>query len=113
MSLDERAVVARVERVTLRDLRLWVREGWVRPSIGEAGPVFDELDIARVRLLCDLRKDMALPHDALPVVLGLIDRMHAVRKDLLCMAEALGAESVETRNAVLSRFRRLRGDDDA
>ena len=69
MSLGEKDVVARVERVTLRELRLWVREGWVRPLTGEAGPVFDEVDIARVHLLCELRKDMALPNDALPTVL--------------------------------------------
>ena len=76
MSMDERSVVAEVRRVTLRELRLWVREGWVQPAQGELGPVFDEVDVARVRLLCDLRKEMALPSDALPVVLALIDRLH-------------------------------------
>ena len=50
MTLDERTVVARVQRLTLRDLRLWVREGWVRPAQSEGGPVFDELDVARSRL---------------------------------------------------------------
>ena len=80
MSLGEKDVVARVERVTLRELRLWVREGWVRPLTGEAGPVFDEVDIARVHLLCELRKDMALPNDALPTVLTLLDHLHRVRR---------------------------------
>ena len=64
MSIDERTVVARIERLTLRELRLWVKEGWVRPAQSERGPVFDDLDVARLRLLCDLRKDMALSHAA-------------------------------------------------
>ena len=63
MRLDERSVVARIDRLTLRDLRAWMREGWVLPAQGETGPEFDDLDVARLRLLCDLRKDMALPPD--------------------------------------------------
>jgi chaperone modulatory protein CbpM len=35
MSLDEQTVVAQIERLTLRELRLWVSEGWVRPAQGE------------------------------------------------------------------------------
>ena len=76
MRLSERSVVARVERLTMRELRLWVREGWVRPATSEDGPVFDELDIARIRLLCDLRKDMNIPASALPPLLTLIDQLH-------------------------------------
>lgn len=30
--LGERDVVATVQRVALRDLRFWVREGWVKPA---------------------------------------------------------------------------------
>ena len=46
MTYDETAVVAEIRRITLTDLRLCVREGWVRPAEGPAGPVFDELDIS-------------------------------------------------------------------
>lgn len=109
MSLDERAVVARVNRVTLRELRLWVREGWVRPATGERGPVFDDLDVARVRLLCDLRQDMAVPTDALPVVLSLLDRLHQTRRDLRCLAEAVEEQHEEVRHAVGEAVRRRTG----
>lgn len=105
MSYDERAVVARVRRVTLRELRAWVRDGWVRPAEGTSGPVFDELDIARVRLVCDLRKDMALPGDALPVVLSLIDQLHGMRRDLRALAEAVEDQPEEVRRAVLHAVR--------
>jgi chaperone modulatory protein CbpM len=112
MSLDEKDVVARVERVTLRELRLWVREGWVRPATGEAGPVFDEVDIARVHLLCELRKDMALPNDALPTVLTLLDHLHRVRRDLRHLTEALEEQPSDVRRAVVSAMRRRAGDGD-
>jgi chaperone modulatory protein CbpM len=102
MSFDERGVVARVERVTLRELRLWVRAGWVRPATGERGPVFDEIDIARVRLLCDLRKEMALSTDAVPIVLTLIDHLHKARRDLRHLTEALGEQPSDIREAVIA-----------
>ncbi len=105
MRMDERSVVARVKRVTLRELRLWVREGWVRPAMGDAGPVFDELDIARIRLLCDLRKEMALPTDALAPILTLVDHLHNARRDLRRLTEALDEQPAGVRRAVIASVR--------
>jgi chaperone modulatory protein CbpM len=105
MSLDEHTVVARVARVNLRELRLWVRQGWLRPAQGEAGPVFDELDIARIRLLCDLRKEMSLPNDAVPVVLTLLDNLHRTRRELRALTRAIEDQPDEVREAVVSVFR--------
>lgn len=102
MIWDEHTVVARVERMTLRDLRLWVREGWVRPAQGERGPVFDDVDVARMRLLCDLRKDMALPTDVMPAILTLIDHLNRTRRDLRRLTEALDEQPAEVRQAVVA-----------
>lgn len=105
MIMDEHGVVAEIRRLTLRELRLWVREGWIQPAQGEAGPVFDEIDVARIRLLCDLRKDMALPTEALPVVLTLIDRLNQTRADLHCLVAALEEQPGEVRRSVAARVR--------
>jgi chaperone modulatory protein CbpM len=111
MSLDEQTVVARIERLTLGELRLWVREGWVRPAQGEAGPVFDELDVARLHLLCDLCKDMELPADVIPTVLILIDQLHRTRRDLRRLTEALDEQPVEVRQAIVASVgRKTNGD---
>lgn len=101
MSYDERTVVARIRRLTVRELRLWVSEGWVQPASGERGPVFDDVDVARLRLLCDLRKDMSIPADAVPVVLSLLDRLHETRRELQCLAAAVDTQPDEVRRAVL------------
>jgi chaperone modulatory protein CbpM len=105
MRFDERMVVARIERLTLRDLRLWVSEGWVRPAQGASGPVFDDLDLARLRLICDLRKDMGLPAHVVPTVLTLIDQLHRTRRDLRRLAEAVDDQPEDVRQAVLASFR--------
>lgn len=105
MILDEHSVVAEVRRVTLRELRLWVREGWIRPRQKETGPVFDEVDVARIRLLCDLRKDMGISSETVPVVLTLIDRLHETRRTLLCLTEAVEEQPDEVRQAIAANFR--------
>lgn len=100
--LNERDVVAVVRRVELQELRFWVQEGWVRPAAGAAGPVFDDLDVARIRLVCDLRTDMSLPDDAVPVVLSLLDQVHGLRRELRSLAEAVDAQPAEIRQAIIA-----------
>ncbi|MGB3247079.1 MAG: chaperone modulator CbpM [Sulfitobacter sp.] len=106
MKLDEKQVVATVHRLQLRDLRLWVSEGWVRPAISEHGPVFDELDVARIRLVCDLNKDLSLPRDAVPVVLSLLDQVHGLRRELRDLADAVDRQPDATRKAIVATYRK-------
>lgn len=111
MNYDEQEVVGQVRRITLRDLRGWVRQGWIRPRESASGPVFDEIDIARIRLVCDLRKEMAIPSDTLPVVLSLIDQLHAARHDLRCLAEAVSAQAEGRKAAILETYRTNRNGE--
>ncbi|TYB81139.1 chaperone modulator CbpM [Maritimibacter fusiformis] len=106
--LDEHDVVATVRRVELRELRLWVRQGWIKPAVSEKGPVFDDLDVARIRLVCDLRKEMSLPTDAVPVVLSLVDQIHSLRRELRGLTEVIEAQPDETRQAIVDAYRTRR-----
>ena len=107
MKLRERDVVATVRRLHLLDLRSWVRKGWVRPARSDDGPLFDELDLARIRLICDLRMEMSLPADAVPMILSLLDQLHGLRHELRALAEAVDRQPEETRSAVLEAYERL------
>ncbi|MBK1664543.1 hypothetical protein CKO38_08195 [Rhodospirillum rubrum] len=89
MRLSERDVVASVGQLSLTHLRLWVSEGWVAPAQGEAGPAFDEIDLARIRLIWQLRSEMDLNEEAIPVVLSLIDQIHGLRQELRTLAGAV------------------------
>lgn len=113
MPLSEHDVVATVRRLQLRELRTWVREGWIKPAQGDDGLYFDDLDIARVRLICDLRKEMSLPLEAVPTILSLLDQLHGLRHELLRLVEAINRQPEKTRAAVLEacRNRETRRDD--
>jgi chaperone modulatory protein CbpM len=67
----------------------YIQESWVAPikppvekdlSVQEL--VFDEEDLARIRLIQDLERDFELNENALDVVLHLLDQIHVLRKEL-------------------------------
>ena len=52
------AVVALFADLRTGELTGWVERGWVRPDQPSAGWEFHEIDVARVRLIHDLRRGM-------------------------------------------------------
>lgn len=107
MRLRERDVVAHVRRLQLQELRQWVSEGWICPTGSDDGPVFDELDLARIRLVCDLKKEMSVPTDAVPMILSLLDQVYGLRHELRALAQAIDRQPEETRSAVLEAYKQF------
>lgn len=67
-------------------------------------PLFRPIDLARLQLLCDLADHFDLEGDALSVVIGLIDQLHATRRHLHALAQAMEAEPQDLRQRVGARF---------
>jgi chaperone modulatory protein CbpM len=85
-------VIRVVEGVRAVELRRWIEEGWVRPETEGDVYIFREIDVARVRLIQDLRRDLAIGGEALPVVLNLLDQLYAMRRRLRAVNEAIAAQ---------------------
>ncbi len=105
----ETQVVAEVDRITLRRLRLWVRNGWVVPATSTSGPRFDDLDVERVRLVCELKEEMNLNDDAVPVVLSLLDQLYGMRREFKALTQALDEQPQKVRQTVRETYQRLLG----
>ena len=105
MRLTEHEVVATVQTITLVQLRLWVDEGWLAPVRGDAGPSFDHVDIARIRLVCQLRDEMNLNEDSIPVVLSLMDQLYSVRRELRSLARAVDSQPTDIRDRIRAEYR--------
>jgi len=103
MLYREEEVVTLVPGLTVRRLRRWVVRGWVRPARRDGDTAFDELDLARLRLLVQLRDDLGLGEDALPVILGLMDQLYATRRRLRTLLAALAELPEEQRRRILER----------
>ncbi len=70
-------------------LARWIEAAWVRPERHAGGFVFREIDLARVRLIHELTADLAIDEETLPVVLGLLDEVHALRRQLRLVCGAI------------------------
>jgi len=104
MALEQ--VIAAVGRIDRRDLDLWIERRWVRPHHGPGGYAFTEIDVARINLICEMRDDMAIDDEAMPVVLGLLDQIYGLRCRLRHLVDAVGAQPEEVRRAVAAELRR-------
>jgi len=86
--LTERDIVARVQHVTVTRLRIWVRQGWIRPA-AKAEEGFTEADMARAALIRDLEDKLGFDEEQVPVLLNLIDQIHGLRAELKSALEVL------------------------
>ena len=69
------------------DLRRWITAGYVRPDATSDTLIFQEIDVERVRLILDLRDDLAVNEEALPLVLSLLDQLYDARRRLRRLEE--------------------------
>jgi chaperone modulatory protein CbpM len=100
------AVAALFSDLPVIELTAWVERGWVLPESAESGWVFHEIDVARVRLIHDLRRDMDVAEETMPLVLSLLDQMYELRGRLRAVLQAVEAQPVEVRQAILQSFSR-------
>ena len=97
------AVVEQFPELAAPDLTDWIARGWVQPEgASDAEWAFSDIDVARVRLIFELRIRMAVDVDALPLVLSLLDQIYILRGTLQAMVHALDDQPAPVRTAVLA-----------
>ncbi|HJT09071.1 MAG TPA: chaperone modulator CbpM [Stellaceae bacterium] len=106
------ALIRMIAGLQEAELRRWIDERWVRPERAATGFVFREVDVARVRLIVELRQELAIDEEALPVVLQLLDQVYALRRRLKAMSDAIDAQPDAVRQAVQARLVRDAGGDE-
>ena len=99
------AVVALFPELRETELLTWVDRGWVRPQPSGEEWEFQEIDVARVRLIRDLRHDMAVQEETMPLVLSLLDQLYALRGQVRAVARAVEAQDEAVRAAILAALR--------
>jgi chaperone modulatory protein CbpM len=106
--LSERDIVAKVQHLTVTRLRVWVRQGWIRPA-AKAKHRFSEADMARAALIRDLEDKLGFEEEQIPVLLNLIDQIHGLRSELKAMLEALDELPEDVRATVKVRIAKRKG----
>jgi chaperone modulatory protein CbpM len=96
------AVVAMFPGLVEAELITWVERGWVRPAGTPPDWEFAEIDVARARLVLDMRRDMAVPEETMALVLSLLDQVYALRGQLRAVARAVEGQPEPVRSAILA-----------
>jgi chaperone modulatory protein CbpM len=71
------------------ELNSWIALRWVQPEGPPEAPRFLPVDVARVRLIMELRQELAVTDEAIPLVLQLLDRLYQERARLRRVRDAL------------------------
>ena len=98
----EHELLATVDRLEAATLRRWVALGWVTPAAHDNGFAFEEVDVARVHLICDLVYDIDIDEESLPVILSLLDQLHDARRALRRLTAAINTLPETTRREIVS-----------
>ncbi|MFZ5789739.1 MAG: chaperone modulator CbpM [Pseudomonadota bacterium] len=75
----------------------WIEQSWVLPESEGGSWRFDELDLARLRLIAELTQELEIGDEAIPVVLNLLDQIYDLRDRLAALERVIEAASPETR----------------
>ena len=81
-------------------LLTWIEDGVIVPHSDAQGYLFDQMDVSRVALCCDLHYRMGLDHASLPVILSLIDQLHDARHLLRTLTRAVARQPEVVRKEI-------------
>lgn len=103
----EEQVLQSIARLDRAQLAAFIEAGMVRPLHGEGGPLFREVDLARLGLMCDLCETFELDEDALCMVMSLLDQLHQIRREMRIVLEVVAEDgSDELRRQIGRALRR-------
>ncbi|NGX93908.1 MAG: hypothetical protein G4V63_01235 [Candidatus Afipia apatlaquensis] len=66
----------------VQTLDLWLEQRWLIPEETSVGIQFSDIDVARARLIHDLKSDLGANDEGIDVILHLMDQLHGLRHAL-------------------------------
>lgn len=98
-------VVSEIE-VGAAELTIWIEQHWVLPVEEDGNFLFDSTDVARCRLIAELRRDMGVNEEAMPVVLRLLDQVYGLRRALADLTAAIKLLPKDARDQLETELRK-------
>jgi len=103
-------LLLRLRGLERRELVRWVENRWVLPERRAESWVFHEVDVARVELIFDIRRDFAIDDEAMELVLGLLDQVYDLRRQMRRLCDAVATQAPEVRDAIQRALPRKAND---
>jgi chaperone modulatory protein CbpM len=97
-------VSAEIE-VSQGEVTAWIEQRWVLPLEEDGRYLFDEADRARLKLIAELRRDMEVGDEAMPLILRLLDQIYTLRRALGELEDVIKTLPGEMRAEIEGRLR--------
>lgn len=85
----------------------WVSRGLLRPDGSGDSWRFEQIDVARARLLGELVDELGFEEEAVETVVDLVDQVHTLRRQLDLLGHAIAEQPAATREAIAAALDRL------
>jgi chaperone modulatory protein CbpM len=93
-TLEQVVVEIGVDRAAVTS---WIEQRWVLPETQGSELQFDDMDVARLRLIAELTQELEIGNEAIPVVLNLLDQIYELRDKLAVIEHAIEQASPDCR----------------
>lgn len=103
--ISEKELLHLITTLEADALERWIEIGWVLPEHEGDDVRFDDSDVARVRLICELHYELRIEEDSMPVVLSLMDQLYQSRRSLSRLMSAIEAQPDEVRSRIASHIK--------
>jgi chaperone modulatory protein CbpM len=94
-----------IVRVDAELLEAWIEAGWLIPRRDAGGWTFSEMDLARARLICDLKRDFGLNDEGVAGTLDLLDQIYGLRRALREVLSGVSAHPEAARRRIADDIR--------
>jgi len=98
------AVLREVKGLDAAELERWIAIRWVRPERRGEAYLFHEIDVARLHLIVELRHELMIDDEAMPVVLNLLDQIYALRHRLNTVAQVIESLPPDIKDTLRAYF---------
>ena len=89
---------ARIDRQTLEE---YIAREWLRPVSHPSGWYFEDIDIARLELVCHLAQDINVNDEGMDVVLSLLDQLYSTRAHMQKLHDAISHQPPEVQTSIM------------
>jgi len=97
------------EDLATGELAGWIAQRWIQPEPdARGGWSFCDIDIARTRLVYDLRREMETPVETMPIVLSLIDQIYELRRFVDGFGQVLAEQPMAVQVAIQAGLTRAK-----
>jgi chaperone modulatory protein CbpM len=86
------------------EVERWIGAELLRAEGKPGAWEFEEIDVARLRLILELRHELAVEEETLPVILSLVDQLYDMRRRIKRLNDALADIPAELRARLLDRL---------